>query len=98
VCLGEAVIFELPGGYCSKLCTLPEDTNYSFDDPQCDPTGGVDCIGQAPLFEVCAPQCKQESQCTRDGYICRTFPLISEEGDPTYCLMPDCCQDSCDAC
>lgn len=98
VCLTEAVIYELPGGYCSKLCTLPDDTKYSFDDPQCDPEGGVDCIGQAPLFEVCAPQCTNESQCGRDGYLCRTFPLISEEGDPTYCLMPDCCQDSCDAC
>lgn len=98
VCLTEAVIFELPGGYCSKLCTLPEGSKYSIDDAQCDPAGGVDCIGQAPLFEVCAPQCTGDSQCGRDQYNCRNFPLIAEEGDPTYCLMPDCCQESCDAC
>lgn len=98
VCLTEAVIFELPGGYCSKLCTLPEGSKYSIGDPQCDPGGGIDCIGQAPLFEVCAPPCTSDSQCTRDQYSCRNFPLIAEEGDPTYCLMPDCCQESCDAC
>lgn len=98
VCLIEAVIYELPGGYCSKLCTLPEGSKYSIDDPQCDADGGIDCIGQAPLFEVCAPQCTAESQCSRDGYFCRNFPLIAEAGDPTYCLMPDCCQDSCDSC
>jgi len=98
VCLNEAVIFELPGGYCSKTCTLPEGSTYSIDDAQCDPAGGVDCIGQAPLFEVCAPQCTSDSQCTRDQYDCRNFPLIATEGDPTYCLMPDCCQESCDAC
>ncbi|MGH1341360.1 MAG: hypothetical protein ACRBN8_07415 [Nannocystales bacterium] len=98
VCLTEAVIFELPGGYCSKTCTLPEGSKYSLNDAQCDPAGGVDCIGQAPLFEVCAPQCTSDSQCSRDQYGCRNFPLIAEEGDPTYCLMPDCCQDSCDAC
>ncbi len=98
VCLGEAVIFELPGGYCSKTCTLPEGSKYSIDDPQCDPDGGIDCIGQAPLFEVCAPPCTNSSQCGRDQYSCRNFPLIAAEGDPTYCLMPDCCQESCDAC
>ncbi|MBV1859181.1 MAG: hypothetical protein KUG77_12275 [Nannocystaceae bacterium] len=98
VCLNEAVIFELPGGYCSKLCTLPEGSKYSVNDPQCDPAGGIDCIGQAPLFEVCAPPCTEDSQCGRSQYACRNFPLIAEEGDPTYCLMPDCCQESCDAC
>ena len=95
VCLTEAVIYELPQGYCSKTCTLPAGTQYSVDDAQCDPAGGVDCIGQAPLFQVCAPQCTDDAQCTRDGYTCRNFPLIAMEGDPTYCLMPDCCEGSC---
>ncbi len=95
VCLFEAVIFELPLGYCSKTCTLPSGSMYSIDDPQCDPDGGVDCIGQAPLFMVCAPQCTDDTQCNRDGYTCRNFPLIASEGDPTYCLMPDCCEGSC---
>lgn len=95
VCLTEAVIYELPQGYCTKTCTLPAGTQYSVDDAQCDPAGGVDCIGQAPLFQVCAPQCTDDSQCTRDGYTCRNFPLIATEGDPTYCLMPDCCEESC---
>lgn len=95
VCLVEAVIFELPQGYCSKECTLPSGEMYSFDDPQCDAAGGVDCIGQAPLFQVCSPQCTDDAQCSRDGYTCRNFPLIAQEGDPTYCLMPDCCEGSC---
>lgn len=95
VCLFEAVVYELPQGYCSKECVLPDGEMYSIDDPQCDPDGGVDCIGQAPLFQVCAPQCTDDTQCTRDGYTCRNFPLIAQEGDPTYCLMPDCCESSC---
>ncbi|MEM6294174.1 MAG: hypothetical protein AAGA54_23040 [Myxococcota bacterium] len=97
VCLTTAVIYELPQGYCSKLCELPPDTQYSDDDPQCDPNGGVDCIGQAPLFQVCSPKCTDDAQCSRNGYTCRNFPLIASEGDPTYCLMPDCCEESCDA-
>lgn len=96
-CMFEAVIFELPQGYCSKDCTLPSGEMYSLDDPQCDPNGGVDCIGQAPLLQVCAVQCTDDNQCSRGGYTCRNFPLIASEGDPTYCLMPDCCQDSCEA-
>ncbi len=95
VCLFEAVIYELPQGYCSKTCTLPSGSMYSTDDPQCDPNGGVDCIGQAPLFMVCAPQCTDDLQCTRGGYTCRNFPIIANEGDPTYCLMPNCCESSC---
>lgn len=95
VCLLEAVLYELPLGYCSKTCTLEGGTMYSIDDPQCDPNGGVDCIGQAPLFMVCAPQCTDDAQCFRSGYTCRNFPLIANEGDPTYCLMPDCCEGTC---
>jgi hypothetical protein len=95
VCLNQAVIYELPQGYCTKTCVLPPDTQYSENDEQCDPNGGVDCIGEAPLLQVCAPQCTDDAQCTRDGYTCRNFPLIAMEGDPTYCLMPDCCEGSC---
>ncbi|MCR9161714.1 MAG: hypothetical protein ACE37F_36070 [Nannocystaceae bacterium] len=95
VCLFEAVIYELPLGYCSKSCELPSGEKYVFDDPACDPNGGIDCIGLAPLFQVCAPQCTDDAQCSRDGYSCRNFPMIAEEGDPTYCLMPDCCEGSC---
>ncbi len=95
VCLFSAVIYELPGGYCSKNCELPSGVQYSENDPGCDPNGGVDCIGQAPLLQVCAPRCTDDDQCSRDGYTCRNLPMLASEGDPTYCLMPDCCQDTC---
>lgn len=96
-CMFEAVIYELPQGYCTKDCTLPSGEMYSIDDPQCDPNGGVDCIGQAPLLQVCAVQCTDDDQCSRGGYTCRNFPLIAQEGDPTYCLMPDCCEETCES-
>jgi len=95
VCQKEAVLYELPGGYCTKQCTLPGTEQYVADDPACDPAGGVDCIGQAPLLQLCAPRCTDDAQCSREGYTCRNFPLIASEGDPMYCLMPDCCQDGC---
>ena len=95
ICLFEAVIYELPLGYCTKSCELPPGEKYVFDDPVCDPNGGVDCIGLAPLFQTCAPQCTDDAQCGRDGYSCRNFPMIAEEGDPTFCLMPDCCEGNC---
>lgn len=94
-CLFDAVIYELPLGYCTKPCTLPSGEKYVLDDPTCDPDGGIDCIGLAPLFQYCAPQCTDDAQCSRDGYTCRTFPKIAEEGDPTFCLMPDCCEEGC---
>ncbi len=95
ICLFQAVIYELPLGYCTKSCELPAGEKYVFDDPACDPDGGIDCIGLAPLFQYCAPQCSDDAQCGRDGYSCRNFPMIAEDGDPTYCLMPDCCEDNC---
>lgn len=95
-CMDMAVIYELPGGFCSKPCSLPDtSTTFVNDDPACDPNGGVTCVGQRPLFEYCALPCTDDAQCNRDGYYCRTMPAISNPGDPTFCLMPDCCEGSC---
>jgi hypothetical protein len=94
VCLTEAVIYELPLGYCSKPCVLPDSTTRVVpDDPMCDPAGGIDCIGNSLVFQYCAKACTDDQQCNRDGYMCRRMPMISQEGDPEYCLMPDCCDD-----
>lgn len=96
ICEVEAVVYELPGGYCTKPCVLPdENTQWVFDDPMCDPAGGVACLGLKGMFERCGLPCDDDQQCNRDGYTCRNFPLISMEGDPRMCLMPDCCVDSC---
>ena len=96
VCLDLAVIYELPGGFCTKPCELP-DTNTTFveDDLACDPAGGVTCVGQRPLFQYCAVQCTDDAQCDRDGYHCRQMPIIAGANDPTFCLMPDCCENGC---
>ncbi len=97
VCLLEAVVYELPYGYCTKPCALPDmSTRSVVDDPACDPAGGVACVGQQGAFEYCSPLCTDDAQCNRDGYICRQMPIISMMGDPSLCLMPDCCQDTCD--
>ncbi len=96
VCLFEAVVYELPGGYCTKPCTLPDmATRVVMDDPACDPNGGVACVGQNPTFMNCAILCTDDQQCNRDGYTCRQMPLVSEATDPSLCLMPDCCQGTC---
>ncbi len=96
VCQTMAVIYELPGGYCSKPCSLPDDaTRVVMDDPQCDPAGGVACIGAKGYFESCAVICTDDMQCNRDGYTCQPMPMISQEGDPSFCLMPECCIDTC---
>lgn len=97
VCLFEAVVFELPLGYCAKPCVLPDaNTRVVPDDPACDPNGGIACTGQQGAFEYCAPICTDDAQCNRDGYICRQMPIVSQAGDPSLCLMPDCCQGTCD--
>ena len=96
ICETAAVIYELPAGYCSKPCQLPDmATRVVPDDPTCDPDGGVACIGLMGMFQRCAKLCTDDAQCNRDGYICRQMPLISEASDPKACLMPDCCQDTC---
>lgn len=97
VCQDMAIIYELPGGYCTKPCSLPDsDTRAVPDAPDCDPAGGVACIGQMGFFERCALLCSDDMQCQRDGYFCRQLPMIANEGDPKSCLMPDCCESSCD--
>ena len=94
-CVKQAVIYEMPGGYCSKPCTLPDaDTRFVLDAEDCDPEGGVACIGQKGIFERCAVVCSDDMQC-RDGFQCRVMPMIGAEGDATTCLMPDCCLDTC---
>jgi hypothetical protein len=95
-CLFLAVAYELPGGYCAKPCTLPGSETIVQDDPNCDPGGGVDCIGSSSVgFSYCAAVCTDDSQCSRDGYTCRLMPQISAEGDDNFCLMPLCCLDEC---
>jgi hypothetical protein len=95
MCLMQAVVYELPGGYCSKVCTLTDNmTRVVPDAADCSPDGGVDCIGQSAVnFQQCAVPCTDDSDCTRDGYICRLMPLIGQDGDPKYCLMQDCCDE-----
>ena len=92
VCLFEAVIYELPLGYCTKPCMLGDGERVLPNDPACDPAGGIDCIGQNLVgFQYCAPPCTDDGQCSRDGYTCRQMPMIAMAEDPSYCLMPDCC-------
>ena len=87
-------VYDLPGGYCSRECSLP-DTSVSFelDSPDCDPNGGVACVGVEGAFTACALPCESHDQCGREGYGCRLMPDIAAEGDPTFCLMNtvDCC-------
>ena len=97
VCQMKSVIYELPGGYCTKPCVLPDmDTRVVEDAMDCDPNGGIACIGQKGFFERCVTLCTDDMQCGRDGYYCRVMPMIGVEGDPKACLMPDCCEDSCE--
>lgn len=98
VCDFTAVVYELPGGYCTKPCTLPDpDTRAVADDPNCSPDGGITCLGVMGTFERCAPPCTDSQQCNREGYECRQLPLVSMDGDPSFCLMPECCDlNSCD--
>lgn len=96
LCLIQAVVYELPHGYCAKPCVLPDSaTRVVLDDPACDPAGGVACTGQKDIFEYCGVLCSDDAQCDRDGYICRQMPMIAQPEDPTLCLMPDCCLDTC---
>ncbi len=94
-------VFELPGGYCSKPCALP-DTNTTFinDAEDCDPNGGVSCVGAAGVFTACARPCSEDSNCSREGYGCVRMPVISGPDDQTFCLMneAECCLLDDDAC
>lgn len=96
ICDQMAVVYELPGGYCTKPCSLPDmDTRSVPDAPDCDPNGGVTCLGAKPTFERCGIPCTDDNQCNRPGYECRQMPLISMPEDPSFCLMPDCCLEGC---
>jgi hypothetical protein len=106
ICESMAVVYDLPGGFCTKPCRVevenpddPEQAAQTFedDDPECAVDGGVDCVGVNDIFSRCIPRCTSHDQCTRDGYACRRMPEISLADDPTYCLMSDCCEgeDSC---
>jgi hypothetical protein len=96
LCLKAAVIYELPLGYCSKACDLPDGfTGVVPDDPTCDAAGGVHCLGVDGTFEYCTVPCTENPQCERAGYFCRLMPQIAMETDPMFCLMPDCCDTDC---
>ncbi len=89
-------VYELPEGYCSRPCDLPDaDTKYIPNDPTCEAAGGVDCIGLDGFFESCAVPCSEDSECNRDPYACTIMPVIATDGDQTYCLMNpnECCLD-----
>ncbi len=101
VCDFSAVVYELPGGYCTKPCVVgddPSNTQMSFelDDPECDPAGGVACVGANGIYTRCAIPCTDDSNCGREGYFCRQMPSIGGPNDPSFCLMDDCCEMNCD--
>jgi hypothetical protein len=100
ICDDQAVIFELPGGFCTKPCTVgddPQDTDITFelDDLDCDPNGGIACVGANGIYSRCAPPCTGDEQCGREGYFCRQMPQIAAGADPTFCLMDECCENDC---
>jgi hypothetical protein len=87
-------VYDLPGGFCSKYCDLPDSsTSFIHDAEQCDPNGGVTCVGAKDLFSACIIPCTDNNECGREGYGCRAMPTLASEGDPTFCLMStvDCC-------
>ena len=88
-------VYDLPGGYCAKEgCALPDNvTTFVLDAPDCDPNGGIACVGVQNVYTVCAKPCENSSQCGREGYGCRIMPNIAMETDQTFCLMDpdDCC-------
>jgi hypothetical protein len=95
VCVTEILgVYDLPGGFCSRPCTLPNtSTSFEHDSAQCDPDGGVTCVGAQGLFTSCIRECTSDSQCGREGYGCRLMPTLASTGDPKFCLMNtvDCC-------
>jgi hypothetical protein len=88
-------VYDLPGGFCTKVeCELPDSaTSFVHDAVDCDPAGGVTCVGAKDLFSACIIPCSDSNQCGREGYGCRAMPQLASEGDPTFCLMNpvDCC-------
>ena len=87
-------VYDLPGGFCSKYCELPDSsTTFVRDAPDCSADGGVTCIGAKDIFTACIIECESSDQCGREGYGCRPMPTLAAEGDPSFCLMStaDCC-------
>ena len=97
VCVTDILgLFEIPGGICTVLnCSPGEDPAFPYliDSPECDESGGVDCIGIPGAFTACLPSCTSSDQCGREGYGCRLMPLIGAVDHPSYCLMDSeaCC-------
>lgn len=88
VCLTDILeLYDLPCGYCSKLCELPPNTAYVPDDAICGQ--GVTCIGADMYFEGCVVECTDNADCPREGYECRIMPTIGQPNDPKFCLMKD---------
>jgi hypothetical protein len=89
VCITNILgVFDLPLGYCTRECTVgTTETTFLLDSPECDPNGGVACVGIDGSFTACAPVCENDSQCGREGYGCTIMPLIGAAGDPKFCLM-----------
>jgi hypothetical protein len=88
-CLKDILgVYNLPGGYCSTDCDLP-DQQHTYIPMAADCKLGADCVGLMGFFEGCAFPCMDNSQCPRDGYECRQMPEISNPEDPTYCLMTE---------
>ncbi len=87
-------VYDLPGGFCSRDCDLPDTmTTFEHDSAQCDPNGGVTCVGAQGLFTACIRECTSDSECGREGYGCRIMPTLAKQDDPKFCLMNtvDCC-------
>lgn len=92
VCDTCSVIYDLPGGYCGKVCEHADETAiYTADAADCDPEGGQWCIGVNGVYTRCAIECTDDSQCDRAGYVCRVMPDIGMPGDPKFCLPPEAC-------
>ena len=89
--------FDAPGGYCTRPCEQPDDETFESPNfPGCKGGGEASCIGANGIFTACAFPCTSSDQCHREGYVCRTVPLVNSE--LKYCLMPDACcllEDGC---
>lgn len=81
-------VYDLPLGYCTRDCEVGStDVSYRLDAMECDPDGGVACVGIDNMFTACAPVCTTDSECGREGYGCQIMPNIGAENDPKFCLM-----------
>jgi hypothetical protein len=81
-------VYDLPMGYCTRDCEVGStEVSFRLDALECDPNGGVACVGVDGMFTACAPECTSDSQCGREGYACQIMPNIGAENDPKFCLM-----------